>query len=200
MAINLALSAMGATPLSKLLPKEKNSILKTAREAIQYGLTYQQRPTLQLSDYTPALLETKATFVTLKKNGALRGCIGSLKAHQPLIQDVADNAYSAAFNDPRFPPVGAREAPELHISVSILSNSEKMTFKNETDLLGKLVPGRDGIILNYRGLSSTFLPSVWEELPTPIEFMAHLKQKAGLEKNFWSNHITIKRYYTDIIE
>ncbi len=187
-------------PSTKLTLKDKKVILDTARHAIQYGLTYHQQPALELKNYSEALQENKATFVTLKETNQLRGCIGTLKAHQPLIQDVAEHAYSAAFNDNRFLPVNALEEPMIHISVSILSEPESVSFTSEDDLLGQLTPGKDGIILNYRSISATFLPGVWEELSTPEQFMAQLKQKAGLDKDFWSSHMSIKRYYSDTID
>lgn len=200
MEINLALLDTGPMPSSNLSLKDKKTILETARHAIQYGLTYQQKPVLTLDSYKQSLIEQRATFVTLKESGNLRGCIGSLKANQSLIQDVADHAYAAAFNDMRFPPITTREEPAIHISVSVLSSPSKVKFKSESDLLSQLVPGQDGIILTYRSIRSTFLPSVWEELNSPQAFMAHLKQKAGLAKDFWSSHISIERYYTDTIE
>ncbi len=135
-----------------------------------------------------------ASFVTLHLNGNLRGCIGSLVAHQPLIEDVRDNAVSAAFKDPRFPPLSAREFPDVHIEVSVLTAPEAMQFTDETDALSQLQPKIDGVIFTSGQHKATFLPQVWEQLPTPEYFMAHLKQKAGLPAAFWSADVKLERY------
>ena len=135
-----------------------------------------------------------ASFVTLHLHGSLRGCIGTLTAHRPLIEDVHDNALSAAFKDPRFPPLSRSEFPDIHIEVSVLTAPEKLTFDDEADALAKLRPGIDGIIFSCGQHKATFLPQVWEQLPTPEYFMAHLKQKAGLPAAFWSEEVRLERY------
>jgi len=145
------------------------------------------------ADY-PWLNEPAATFVTLKKSGELRGCIGSLKAHQSLMNDLQDNAVSAAFRDPRFPPLSADELPDVNIEVSLLTEPEPVTFDDESDALAKLEPNVDGVIFECGGYRSTFLPQVWEQLPEPGLFMAHLKQKAGLPAGFWSEDVRLYRY------
>jgi len=142
----------------------------------------------------PWLNEPAATFVTLKRHGELRGCIGSLKARQPLMDDLQDNAASAAFRDPRFPPLAAEELPDITVEVSILTEPEPMKFDNETDALAQLEPDVDGVIFESSGHRSTFLPQVWEQLPEPGLFMAHLKQKAGLPAAFWSDDVRLYRY------
>ena len=187
-------------PFTKLSSKDKQIILKTARHAIQYGLTYNKAPQLELSQYSPALQQTGASFVTLKETNQLRGCIGTLEASRALIQDVAEHAFAAAFRDPRFPKVNAIEEPMIHISVSILSESEDMQFKSESDFLNQLTPGEDGIILRYNGQKATFLPAVWEQLPEPQQFIGHLKKKAGLPVDFWSDEIQVSRYTTTTID
>lgn len=141
--------------------------------------------------------EPGATFVTLTQNGQLRGCIGSLEAHRPLGDDLLENARAAAFRDPRFAPLTAEELPRTRVEVSILSASTPIAFQDEADLLRQLRPGVDGIILEYGRHRSTFLPQVWEQLPDPRRFMAHLKQKAGLAADFWSNDLRIARYTVD---
>ena len=122
-----------------------------------------------------------ATFVTLRKNGELRGCIGSVRAQRPLGEDVRHNAVAAATNDSRFPPVNRDELPALTIEVSLLSEPEFIDFTSEADLCERLRPGRDGLILFSGCRSATFLPQVWDQLPEPERFLAALKQKAGLD-------------------
>ena len=132
--------------------------------------------------------------MTLHLHGNLRGCIGSLEAFRPLLIDVAENAYAAAFEDPRFDPLSVEEFGELEISISILSPSEPITFSSEEDLLQKIRPGIDGLILIEGRRRSTFLPAVWEDLPNPKDFLAHLKLKAGLPVDYWSNSLQVRRY------
>ena len=142
----------------------------------------------------PWLLEPGASFVTLKLDGDLRGCIGSLQPRRPLGEDVAANARSAAFRDPRFPPVSEAEKPLLGIEVSVLSPSEPISFASEEEALRRLRPGIDGIVLEYEELGSTFLPQVWESLPEPAMFLGELKRKAGLPSTFWHPKLRLARY------
>lgn len=129
--------------------------------------------------------ESGAAFVTLTKDGKLRGCIGTLEAHRPLIDDVIANARNAAFHDPRFRPVTRDELDALTIEVSVLSAPEELRFTGRADAYAQLRPGVDGVILRYRHHRGTFLPQVWEQLPTVEQFMAHLNRKAGLPDDFW---------------
>jgi hypothetical protein len=138
-----------------------------------------------------------ASFITLEKNGQLRGCIGSLQAHRPLIADVAANAYSAAFKDPRFPAVKAGELDDLVLKISILSTPAEMKFSSEADLLAQFRPGEDGLILQEGSRRGTFLPQVWEQLPEIEQFWAHLKRKAGLPNDHWSKTLRVWRYSTE---
>ena len=135
-----------------------------------------------------------ASFVTLHKHGSLRGCIGSLQAHRPLGEDVAANALSAAFHDPRFPPLARDELGETDIEVSVLSTPEPVFPPDEAALMAQLRPGVDGVILEYGAHRSTFLPQVWEQLPSPELFLAHLKQKGGLPVDFWHPDMRVSRY------
>ncbi len=139
--------------------------------------------------------EKGATFVTLTQGGRLRGCIGSLEAHRSLAEDVRENARSAAFRDPRFPPLGAEELDSTRIEVSLLSPMEPMPVQSEADALARLRPGIDGVLLEWRGHRGTFLPQVWDELPAPRDFLAQLKLKAGLAADFWSDEIRLHRYH-----
>lgn len=181
-------------PSVNLTNKDKQVILKTARHAIQYGLTYNKVPHLELESYSQALQQPGASFVTLKETGKLRGCIGTLQSHQPLIQDIAEHAYAAAFEDPRFTPVNSIEEPVIHISVSILSTPEPMEFEDEDDLISQIVAGEDGLIFKYKSHKATYLPSVWEQLSEPREFFTQLKLKAGVSGGFWSDEVEVLRY------
>lgn len=140
------------------------------------------------------LQEHGATFVTLTQQGDLRGCIGSLQAHRPLHEDVRHNAIAAAFRDPRFAPLTLEEFSITTVEVSLLSAPQAMSFSSEQDALAQLRPEVDGVIIEFRHLRGTFLPQVWEQLPEPRRFMAHLKNKAGLPVDFWSEDIKLSRY------
>lgn len=142
----------------------------------------------------PALAHPGACFVTLKRHGALRGCIGSPMAWRPLGEDVVDNAAKAAFGDPRFAPLSAPELDGLTLSVSVLTPPVPMRFDSELDLLGQLRPGVDGLIIEDGGRRALFLPSVWEQLPDPAQFLAHLKHKAGMAIDHWSPHFKASRF------
>lgn len=123
-----------------------------------------------------------------------------LEAIQPLVQDIAENAFSAAFRDPRFPPLEAGELSDLSIHLSILSPAEELTFASQEDLLAQLRPGIDGLILQEGHRRGTFLPTVWDSLPTSDQFLRHLKQKAGLPPDYWSDTLKVFRYTTELIE
>lgn len=140
------------------------------------------------------LQEKGACFVTLTRNGQLRGCIGSLQAYRPLAEDVYQNARAAAFHDPRFPPLERQELADIRCEVSLLTPPEGLTFRDEADALAQLRPGIDGVIFEFGLHRSTFLPQVWEQLPDPRQFMAHLKVKAGLPPGFWSDEARLSRY------
>jgi uncharacterized protein len=142
----------------------------------------------------PALEAPGATFVTLFKNGMLRGCIGTLEARRPLGIDVRANAVAAAFDDPRFPRLAADEFMDTSVEVSLLSAPEPVTADGEQALLAQLRPGVDGVVLEIAGRRATFLPQVWDTLREPTEFLAELKRKAGVPIDFWSEAVHISRY------
>jgi AmmeMemoRadiSam system protein A len=143
----------------------------------------------------PAWLDVPvACFVTLTRQGHLRGCIGSLEAYRPLLQDLEQNARAAAFRDPRFPPLLEEELDHVRVEVSLLSLPEPLPYIDEADVLAQLRPGIDGLIFEAQGHRSTFLPQVWEQLPDPRDFLDHLKQKAGLPAHYWSNEVRLSRY------
>ncbi len=144
-----------------------------------------------------ALDEHGASFVTLTQRGELRGCIGTLEAHRPLRRDVEENALAAAFRDPRFAPLAPAEFEITRIEVSLLSAPTALAVAGEDDLLQRLRPGEDGVVLAWRGRRATFLPQVWESLAEPRDFIAALKQKAGLSAGFWADDVRISRYTVD---
>jgi len=135
-----------------------------------------------------------ATFVTLRHAGELRGCIGSVQAFRPLAEDVRANAIAAAFHDPRFAPLAAAELAATTIEVSLLSASERIEAAHEEELLARVRPGVDGLILEWGRRRATLLPQVWEQLADPHEFLAALKRKAGLSEDFWSAAVSVSRY------
>lgn len=165
-------------------------LIDIARGAIAEALGELRLPISQES----WLNEKGATFVTLMQGDELRGCIGTLQAHRPLAEDVHQNALAAAFRDPRFPPLARHELEMTECEVSLLSAAETMTFADESDALAQLRPGIDGIVFEYLRFRSTFLPQVWEQLPQPQRFMAHLKRKAGLPDDFWAEGVKLSRY------
>jgi len=176
---------------------DRRALLKLARYAVEYGIRAGSTPTVNSSDYSPALQSQRSSFVTLTRGQNLRGCIGQLEAREALVQSVARNAYAAAFNDPRFPPLHAGELPDVAISLSVLSSQEPLTFDSERQLLQQLRPRRDGLILRDLDKCGTFLPAVWQMLPEPAVFLRELKIKAGLAPDHWSATLTVARYGAD---
>jgi hypothetical protein len=166
------------------------TLLSIARAAIarQLGIS------LPADTSPPWLREPAATFVTLRKNDELRGCIGTLEANRDLLEDVRENAVAAAFRDPRFPPLSLGEWPEVVVEVSELTPAVPMQILSEDDAMHQLRPGLDGVILEYDGYRGTFLPQVWETLPDRRQFLRHLKLKAGLPADFWNAGIRLSRY------
>jgi AmmeMemoRadiSam system protein A len=142
----------------------------------------------------PWLTEHGACFVTLTQFGELRGCIGSLQAHRPLLADVKSNAVSAALRDPRFTPLTVDELDITTVEVSLLSESQEMQVRGEADALAQMRPNIDGIIFEYGRYRSTFLPQVWESLAHPRDFLAMLRRKAGLPDDFWAEGVKLSRY------
>ena len=177
---------------------QQNTLLSLAETAIRHALEHGTPMQVSPADFDSALQQPGASFVTLKKAGELRGCIGSLEAHRSMVEDVAHNADAAAFTDPRFPPLREDELNGLELDISLLTPAEEMHFTSEADLLSQLRPGIDGLILEEGYRRGTFLPSVWEQLPQPEQFLQHLKLKAGLPPNHWSENIRISRYTTQI--
>jgi len=197
---------MGRRPLRKMsspdasLPDQRLSgearrvLHETALAAIEYGLDHGRAPRLDLSLYSEDLRVESATFVTLHRANRLRGCMGTLQVNLPLIQDISQNAWRSANSDPRFSPVKREEFSDLNIHLSVLSPLSPVPVNSHAELLRKLRPGIDGLVLREHGARATFLPSVWEQLPTPERFVAELLHKAKLGKNHWSDSIELERY------
>jgi AmmeMemoRadiSam system protein A len=179
---------------------QQADLMNLALASIRHGLNHGRPIPVDLAGLSPELKTQRATFVTLLKHGGLRGCIGRLEAGRPLAEDIADNAYSAAFQDPRFPPLRENELEELEIHLSLLTPAEPIEFTSERNLLEQLQPGVDGLILAEGSRRGTFLPSVWEQLPSPEEFLQHLKLKAGLPANYWSDSLKVWRYRTEVVK
>lgn len=165
-------------------------LLPIARAAISRALDLQR----SADESAPWLAEHGACFVTLTQGGKLRGCIGTLQAHRPLIADVKSNAVAAALYDPRFAPLNPSELDITEVEISLLSSTQPMEIQSEADALAQLRPGIDGVIFEYSSYRSTFLPQVWEQLPHPQHFMAQLKRKAGLPGHFWAEEVKLSRY------
>ena len=180
----------------KLSEQEQKICLQVAKKSIEHGLQQGSALPVVTSEYTDSLQQQLASFVTLHKHGQLRGCIGALEAYQPLINDIAEHAYAAAFQDPRFPALNASELDQLDIEISVLGKPEAMQFTDEADLLKQIRPGIDGLILQHGYNRGTFLPSVWEQLPDVTEFFKHLKNKAGLPMDWWRDDVKVSRYQT----
>ena len=166
------------------------ALIALARNAVESSLL----ETKEIKSDLPWLEQCGATFVTLTKDGQLRGCIGSLEAARPLAMDVAENALGAAFRDPRFPRLAADEWPRCQVEVSLLSAPKRVEFADEADLLAQLQPGIDGVILEADGRRATFLPQVWESLPDKRVFMAELVKKAGLPADTRLGRCRVSRY------
>lgn len=172
---------------------EGKVLLHLARAAIA-GALHVPHAALDIESHMAWLAKPGATFVTLMQRGELRGCIGSLQASDPLIDDVSRNALSAAFRDPRFAPVTVGELDTTGIEVSLLSELQPIDFVSEADALNQLRPHIDGVVFEYGSHRSTFLPQIWEDLPQPRQFLARLKLKARLPENFWSEGVKLSRY------
>jgi uncharacterized protein len=175
----------------------RRRLLDLAWGSIRRGLAVGAPLCVDPADFPDTLSAPAACFVTLHRLGSLRGCIGHLTACQPLVVDVAENAFAAAFRDPRFEPLQPRELEGLVLAISVMTAPEPMRFQDESDLIAQLRPGFDGLILEDGGARGTFLPAVWESLPEPRRFLSELKRKAGLPGNHWSGRLRVSRYRTE---
>jgi hypothetical protein len=175
-------------------PIDGARLLEVARASIRSGVERGRPIAPDVLAFPAPLREPRASFVTLERGGALRGCIGGLEPTRPLVADVAEHAFAAAFRDPRFPPVRADELPHLAVHLSVLSALEEVSFASEADLLARLRPGVDGLLLEAGACRGTFLPAVWEQLPEPRAFLRALERKAGLGEGCWSRGVRVHRY------
>ena len=171
-------------------------LLRLARSSIEYGLVYKEPVPIRRGEFPRALTSPGATFTTLRADGELRGCCGTLKAVRPLADDVARSAFRAAFRDSRFDPVVAHELSAIRLEVSVLSPLEAMSVTDEADLLEQLRPDIDGIVITAEGHRATLLPEVWEMFPDPQRFLVALKAKCGLAADYWSDRLEFQRYET----
>ena len=159
---------------------DRQYLLKLARESIARHLRGEEPPPIDLDTLPETLRGDGACFITLTKRGELRGCIGSLEARRYLVEDVCENAVAAAMHDPRFSPVSTKELDSLHVEVSVLSAPQPLSYDDADDLIAKLRPGVDGVIIESGWNRATFLPQVWDKLPDPHQFLEHLCRKAYL--------------------
>ena len=176
----------------------REMLLEAALGSIRHGIAHGEPPVGHAQNTrNPRLLERAATFVTLKQYGHLRGCIGTLQVQRTLLDDVLYNAFAAAFRDPRFSAITSSDLENLEISISLLGPQQEMTVRSESDLIKQLDVGIDGLVLEEgNGISATFLPSVWESLPKPEDFLINLKRKAGIHDRYWSDTLRFYRYRT----
>ncbi len=173
-------------------------MLKLARRSIERGLeTLRPAEAPAVESLPEPLGAPGASFVTLTDAAGLRGCRGALEPFRPLAHDVWHNAWSSAFDDPRFAPLGPDDLGQLQIEVSVLSALEPLIAATETELLDALTPHRHGVVLALGSRRATFLPQVWESLPHPTSFLEALRAKAGLPRGFWSPDVRAWRYTVD---
>ena len=179
--------------------RANRGLLEIARESIRHGLSHGRPLEVDASAYPEPWREPRATFVTLRRGGDLRGCTGVLEARRPLVCDVALNAYRAAFEDSRFPPLAPEEFDGLDLHISILTPIEPLSHIGEEELLSLLRPGIDGLLLREGAHSATFLPSVWQQIPDRRRFLRELKRKAGLPLDYESVTMCFSRYQVEEI-
>jgi AmmeMemoRadiSam system protein A len=183
----------------KLTLEEQNILLRLARESVERAVRGEDLMPLDVSVLPTRLREPGSSFVTLTSYGNLRGCIGALDAYESLAEDVRDHAISAALKDPRFPPVSEKELSGLKIEISRLTPPIPLEYTDANDLIGKLRPHIDGVILRedpYR--RATFLPQVWEKIPNPAEFLDNLCYKMGVEQDLWRHkHLNVLTYQVE---
>ncbi len=168
-----------------LTTEEKRTLLGLARQAMSLAVNDQPVPPVDISCLSPLLKQNGASFVTLTEQGDLRGCVGALEPSMPLAEDVCYHAVAAALQDYRFPPVRPSEIPDILIEISRLTLPQPFLYKDPQDLAARLRPGVDGVILMDGYRRATFLPQVWEKLPTSEEFLSHLCLKMGAPPTQW---------------
>jgi len=170
-----------------------------AKRSIEHGVRTGRPLAVDPAEFPSELQTPRATFVTVRRGGDLRGCIGTLDADDPLVVSVAENAFKAAFRDPRFPPLRETELPEIEIHISILGPLERVAVDSESDLISLLRPRIDGVVLREGDRQGTFLPAVWDSLPAAAQFVRELKRKAGLPADHWSDALQVWRFTAESI-
>jgi AmmeMemoRadiSam system protein A len=173
----------------QLTDQEKRILLQVARESLEHAVRNQPVPAIELKSLPPRLQAHGASFVTLTIRGALRGCIGTLEPYQPLALDVSEHAIAAGLQDYRFPGVELEELERIQIEVSRLTLPVPLTYKTPEELLARLRPGVDGVLLSDGGRRATFLPQVWEKIPEPADFLANLCYKMGAPGDLWKTRL-----------
>jgi uncharacterized protein len=185
-------------PVTELTLEEQKQLLQIARQAITDCVKWNRYPKPDMEAVSPRLLEYGATFVTLTIKGELRGCIGTLESKKSLVEDVTEHAVAAAINDYRFPPLTPEELEDIEIEISRLTKPESLAYKDPEDLLTKLRPGFDGVIIQYGSRRATFLPQVWEKIADTSEFLNHLCFKMGVPIDLWrQKKVEILTYQVD---
>jgi AmmeMemoRadiSam system protein A len=184
--------------VNNLTPEEKLTLLKVARQALEAGVRGKPLPGLDPDEMTPNLRGEGASFVTLTVRGELRGCIGALEPYQPLAEDVREHAVAAALDDYRFPHVQVSELANIQIEVSRLTTPVPLEYSDSADLLSKLRPGIDGVVLRDGFRRATFLPQVWEKIPDTAAFLANLCYKMGAAPEAWKRrHMEVLVYQVE---
>ena len=182
----------------QLTDEEKQTLLRLARESLRQGVAGHTLPSLNLDTLPPALRRQGASFVTLTIGGQLRGCIGALEPYQPLAEDVREHAVAAALEDPRFPPVSPQELDSVEIEISRLTFPKDLQYTDADDLLDRLHPHTDGVILRDGFHRATFLPQVWEKIPDKAEFLDNLCYKMGESPDTWRRkHLDVQVYQVE---
>ncbi len=184
----------------KLSKPDWSRLLEVARHAIKYGLSYHTPPYLELEKYPDSIKQQASSFVTLRESNVLRGCIGSVDAHLPLVQDVANHAFAAAFKDSRFASINHIEEPVVHIAISVISELVEVAVDTEQQLIELIEPLKCGVVLRLAKKKATFLPEVWNELDNGTEFITRLKQGLGLSPSFWSDELQVECYQVQTLE
>ncbi len=182
----------------KLSPEEQTVLLTLARQGLELGVRGEPLPPLNPNEIPARLLEPGATFVTLTKGGQLRGCIGTLEPYRPLADDAREHAVAAALNDYRFPRVQEDELSEIQIEISRLTSPQPVEYDGPDNLLTKIKPGIDGLVVRDGMRRATFLPQVWEKLPDPADFMNQLCRKMGGQPDLWKvKQIEVENYQVE---
>lgn len=188
------------TTQSSLSEELRTMLLKVARDSIVHGLDHHRALPVDPEQFPLELKRPQAVFVTLMSGEDLRGCVGVMESAQALVVNVAQYAYAAAFNDSRFPPLTRGELEGVHITISLLSEMEPVPCTSEEELLQKIRPGVDGLLIEDGLHRGTLLPAVWEDIPAPREFVRRLKLKAGLRPQDWSPTMRVHRYTTECLQ